>query len=184
MQSLQALMTTLERSPQWQATSVLRHVLAVWPQLVGQAVAQHSQPTKISRGVLLVAVSSAAWAQTLTFERSHILQKLHQKVPAAKPEIRDIRFAAAQWQRLTQRSQPLLNSSLAEHPSWAALPPRQSKQSPPTATSAFQQWAERKRHQLSSQSRCPYCQCPCPTQELQRWSVCAICMTHQWRTPR
>lgn len=181
MQSLNALMQNLERSPQWRATAGLRQVLAIWPQLVGEAVAQHSRPIKVYRGVLQVAVSSAAWAQTLTFERSRILHKLHQKLPATKTEIQEIRFAPAQWQRETQQSQPTLNTLLTEHPSWADLPKRQPNLSPKTAHDAFQQWADRKRTQLASQSQCPRCHSPCPTQELKRWSVCAICITHQWQ---
>ena len=182
MQSLNALMKTLERSPQWQANSRLRQILAIWSQLVGDAVTQHSRPTKVYRGVLQVAVSSAAWAQTLTFERSHILQKLHQKLPKTQAEIRDIQFATAQWHRESQRSHPTPNISLAEHPSWAALPSSQPDLQPKTASTAFHQWAERKRTQLSGQSLCPQCRCPCPTQELQRWSVCAICVVQRWQS--
>ncbi|HEY9890101.1 MAG TPA: DUF721 domain-containing protein [Candidatus Obscuribacterales bacterium] len=184
MQSLQALMNNLERSPQWQATSNLRQVLALWPQLVGESVAQHSQPIKIYRHVLQVSVSSAAWAQTLTFERSRILQKLHTQLPATQAEIHDLRFAAAEWQPVQVRSRPG-STNLQEHPSWAALPQRATPLSPtPTASSAFQQWATRRRTQLANQSQCPRCQAPCPTQELRRWSVCAICMTHQWYAPQ
>ena len=182
MQSIQALMNNLERSPQWQASSGLRQVLAIWPQLVGNAVAQHSQPTKVYREVLQVSVSSAAWAQTLTFERTRILQKLHQKLPSLETKIRDLRFATAEWRRLTQRSHPLTVNSLAHHPSWAALNLDASPLPPATANGAFQKWAERKQAQLANQSQCPCCHSPCPSQELQRWRVCAICQAHQWHT--
>ena len=182
MQSIQALMNNLERSPQWQASSGLRQVLAIWPQLVGAAVAQHSQPTKIYREVLQVSVSSAAWAQTLTFERTRIRQKLHHKLPLLATKIRDLRFASAEWRRLTQRSQPLAVNSLTHHPSWAALNPDLSPLPPATAHDAFQKWAERKQAQLANQSQCPCCHSPCPSQELQRWGVCAICQAHQWHT--
>jgi predicted nucleic acid-binding Zn ribbon protein len=184
MQSLNALMKNLERSPQWRANSGLRQVLALWPQLVGEAVAQHSRPTKVYRGVLQVSVSSAAWAQTLTFERPLILKKLHAKLPTTKTEITDMRFAPAQWQRESQQPYSTDVAPLHAHPSWAGLPLRRSPLLPKTADAAFQQWANRRRSQLASQSQCPRCQSPCPTQELQRWSVCAICVTHQWRTVR
>ncbi|MDB9525914.1 DUF721 domain-containing protein [Oscillatoria sp. CS-180] len=181
MQPLQALMKNLERSPQWRASSGLRQILAVWPQLVGEAVAQHSQPIKIYRSALQVSVSSAAWSQTLTFERLRILQKLHQRLPNLKTEIRDMRFSTAKWQQVTQRSQPISQQMLTEHPSWGGACKKSLRQpSPQTAKAAFQQWAIQKRNQLASQSRCPRCHCPCPTQELQRWSVCAICVSHQW----
>jgi len=106
MQSIQTLMNTLERSPQWQANASVRRVLALWPQLVGEAVAQHSRPTKIQRRVLQVAVSSAAWSQTLTFERSRILQKLHESLPETQSTIADLRFAAGNWHQEGRRSQP------------------------------------------------------------------------------
>jgi predicted nucleic acid-binding Zn ribbon protein len=179
MQSLTTLMKTLERSPQWRANAGLRQVLAIWPQLVGDAVAQHSRPTKVYRGVLQVSVSSAAWAQTLTFERLRILQKLHAALPLLQTEIKDLRFAMAQWQRETHQAPRTATLSLSDHPSWANVAQRRSRQVPQTADGAFQQWADRKRRQLASQSQCPQCQSPCPTQELARWSVCAICFTHQ-----
>lgn len=184
MQSIQTLMQTLERSPQWQANASLRRVLAVWPQLVGDAVAQHSRPTKIHRRVLQVSVSSAAWSQTLTFERSRILQKLHESLPETQTTIQDLRFAAANWPRTSQRSTPTRRPTLAEHPSWAAFPQARATRCSPTTRDAFQQWADLKRTQLASQSLCPRCGSPCPSQEVKRWGVCAICIAHQWYTPQ
>lgn len=184
MQSIQTLMTTLERSPQWQATASLRRVLALWPQLVGEAVAQHSRPTKIQRRALQVAVSSAAWSQTLTFERSRILQKLHAALPETQSTIADLRFAAGDWHQVTQRSDPTATPALHHHPSWAAGHYAATASQPQSAASAFQQWAMCKQAQLASQSQCPRCQCPCPTPEVERWGVCAICIARQWHTPQ
>jgi len=184
MQSIQALMKTLERSPQWQANASLRRVLARWPQLVGEAVAQHSRPTKIQRRVLLVSVSSAAWSQTLTFERSRILQKLHESLPETQSAIHDLRFAAGDWHQAGRRSQPSDSPSISQHPSWVAWPQQLDVRPSQSATSAFQQWAERRQAQLASQSQCPRCQSPCPTQEITRWGVCAVCIAHQWHKPQ
>jgi predicted nucleic acid-binding Zn ribbon protein len=184
MQSLQALMKQLERSPEWQSSAPLRQVLAAWPEVVGAAVAQHSQPLKVQRGVLQVAVSSAAWAQTLTFERIRILQKLHQRVPAIASDIQEMRFATAQWQRTKSQPKGVNFPSLRGHPSWAPPLPTPFATLPTTAAGAFQQWSKRVQSQLATQSTCPRCQRPCPTSELHRWSVCAICATHQWYTPQ
>ncbi|MEM0981943.1 MAG: DUF721 domain-containing protein, partial [Cyanobacteria bacterium P01_H01_bin.58] len=104
MQSLQALMRQLEQSAQWQASATLRQILARWPQLVGAAVAQHSQPVKTHRKLLEVSVSSSAWAQTLTFERTKILTKLHQQIPASIYEVQDLRFTTVRWRQPQQRS--------------------------------------------------------------------------------
>lgn len=183
MQSLQNLMQQLERSPQWQASAPFRTVLARWPQIVGAAVAQHSQPRKIQRGVLQVSVSSAAWAQTLTFERIRILHKLHQQVPAIAPEIKEMRFTTAQWR--TTAAAPLRRTAhqAVEHPSWVRALPPPSPSSSQTVTTVFQHWSQHTRHRLSQQSLCPKCRRPCPDQELKRWSACAICMTHIWHQP-
>ncbi len=50
-------------------------VMLAWKEIVGPANARHSWPLKVRDGVLLVACSSAAWAQTLTMLREQILQK-------------------------------------------------------------------------------------------------------------
>jgi predicted nucleic acid-binding Zn ribbon protein len=76
MQSLQQAMADLEASSQWRSQALLRNILRVWPQVVGTAVAQHSRPTGLQKQVLQVRVTSAAWSQTLTFERLQILDKL------------------------------------------------------------------------------------------------------------
>ena len=173
-------MQQLERSPRWQASTTFRSLLALWPQLVGTAVAQHSQPHQIYRGSLQVAVSSAAWAQTLTFERLRILKKIHQRIPTAAAEIQAIRFATARWQQLQRQSELLKVSRLQDHPSWVKASQSTSQALPQTAEEAFRRWSQRIQTQMANQSFCPECNCPCPTQELQRWTVCAICMSHHW----
>lgn len=182
MQSLQALMRQLERSPEWQSTALLRQLGTLWPEVVGAAVAQHSRPTKVYRDVLQVAVSSAAWAQTLTFERALILQKIHQKLPKAADSVKDIRFAAASWQQVTRTTTPPRRLRNSLHPSWVASPGGHHHAPAKTAEEAFQRLAQRQQARLASQPRCPTCGCPCPAQELERWPACAICMTHQWQT--
>ncbi|MEL6383460.1 MAG: hypothetical protein AAFQ89_13605, partial [Cyanobacteria bacterium J06626_18] len=70
---------------------------------------------------------------------------------------------------------------LAKHPSWVKTVRSSSQPAPKTAAEAFQHWSQRIQTQLSDQSICPECRCPCPTQELQRWPACAICMSHHWQ---
>jgi predicted nucleic acid-binding Zn ribbon protein len=179
MQSIQNLITQLEQSPQWQTQSQFRQLMGVWPRVVGAAVAQHSQPTNLQRGVLQVAVSSGAWAQTLMFERLKILQKLQQHLPP-RVVITDLRFTPKGWSSGTGKPHDSFTTVLQQHPSW--LPQRPpSAQKPATATAAFQQWATQMQTQLANQSVCPRCQCPCPTGELHRWAMCAICVSQQWQ---
>jgi hypothetical protein len=96
MESIQQLIGHLERNPQWQAQAQFRRIVALWPTVVGPAVSQHSRPTGLQQQVLQVAVSSAAWAQTLTLERLTILQKLRDRLPADS-QPRDLRFSPGRW---------------------------------------------------------------------------------------
>ena len=182
MQSLQTLMRQLERTPGWQAAAPLRQLVALWPRLVGAAVAQHSAPNRIQRGVLYVSVSSAAWAQTLTFERPRILAKIHEQIPVMVSDVQEIRFSTARWHQNAQRSRSLTPFQQTQHPSWIQPVSRLSQPLPKTAETAFRAWSHHMRAQLATQSSCPKCKRPCPTQELERWTVCSICMTHYWQT--
>lgn len=179
MEPLQSLIKQLERSPQWQASATFRQLAALWPQLVGTAVADHSQPRKVQRSVLMVAVSSASWAQTLAFERRRILAKIHQQLPSTQSEIKDIRFAAAQW-RSPQPTQGQLAKPQAQLERWAASPKRPADAAKMTLDDAFSQWSHQKRLRLANQSHCPRCHRPCPTQEITRYRACAICIAQTW----
>ncbi|MGD1905796.1 MAG: DUF721 domain-containing protein [Leptolyngbyaceae cyanobacterium] len=180
MQSLQQVMTDLEASPQWRSQAALRNVLKVWPQVVGAAVAQHSRPTDLKRQVLQVRVTSAAWSQTLTFERLKILHKLRPHLPASVT-IRDIRFSSGRW---STPSQTLREDTVwANHPSqWfqeiAPLKPER----PDSAIAAFNQWQQDLQLRNRTHKLCPSCQCPCPPGELARWGVCSICATQLWQS--
>ncbi|MEP0771687.1 DUF721 domain-containing protein, partial [Trichocoleus sp. ST-U1] len=75
--SLHHILGAIENQAAWQASQEFQRLLKCWPSVVGVAVQAQTRPISISRGVLSVATSSAAWAQTLTFERQRILQKLN-----------------------------------------------------------------------------------------------------------
>lgn len=51
---------------------------------------------------------------------------------------------------------------------------------PQTAQIAFQQWAATMKLRSRQLPLCPECQCPAPSGELQRWSVCGICASKRW----
>lgn len=179
MQSLRQVMTDLESSPQWRSQAALRNVLRVWPQAVGAAVAQHSRPTGFKKQVLQVMVTSAAWSQTLTFERLQILEKLRPRLPQAIV-ISDIRFSPGRWSSSPQS--PLGEHMLANHPSrWSREIAPVHTARPDSAIAAFNQWHHHLNLRNIEQKLCPQCQCPCPTGELARWSVCSICAAHRWQ---
>lgn len=159
-------------------------LLKCWPEVVGAAVTAHTRPVSIQRDVLSVATSSAAWAQTLTFERQRILKKLN--VHLSSPLV-DIRFSTAQWQRSKDSSIDAEQTTTIlwrEHPSCLVDKPDVSNLSKllnsQNPNAAFQQWAKVMQARSHDLPLCPQCQCPTPLGELQRWSVCSICATKQW----
>jgi predicted nucleic acid-binding Zn ribbon protein len=152
-------------------------VLQYWSEVVGQAVAPHTQLLSIQRDVLWVATSSAAWAQTLTMERSRILTKLNAYVPMP---LTDIRFSTAQWQRpetiARDRAIPTeffagAHPSTLETTSLSEIKPPKSKD----AQAAFSQWVKTTQQRTHNLPLCPQCQAPTPPGELARWQVCCIC---------
>lgn len=62
--------------------------LVVWAKLAGAAIARRSEPRSLRDGVLIVQVTSAAWAQELSFLQSSLVEKLKQ----AGYAVRELRF--------------------------------------------------------------------------------------------
>lgn len=176
MESIQHLIGQLEQNPQWRSQVKFRRIVALWSAVVGPAVSQHSRPTGLHQQVLQVAVSSAAWAQTLTLERLAILQKLRDRLPA-NDAVTDIRFSTGRWATSPGGTLlPLPQASPLPSPRSTPWPDR-----PATALAAFNQWAEHLQAQQAQQPQCPQCHRPCPQEELQRWSQCALCATTPWQ---
>jgi predicted nucleic acid-binding Zn ribbon protein len=51
-------------------------VFSRWDDVVGAAVARHSWPVSLARGVLVVGVDEPAWHTQLTFLQADILERL------------------------------------------------------------------------------------------------------------
>jgi predicted nucleic acid-binding Zn ribbon protein len=181
MQSLQQAMADLEASSQWRSQALLRNILRVWPQVVGTAVAQHSRPTGLQKQVLQVRVTSAAWSQTLTFERLQILDKLRPHLPPAAV-VNDIRFSPGRWSTSTSAPpggyclcQPSQSFSCRDCAAPARSPRQRDRRLWPVATPP--QPAKR-----SANSLAPIATAPARQESLARWSVCSICAAHQWQS--
>ncbi len=70
----------------------LAEVTSAWPAAVGDAVARHAWPRRISRdGTLHVAVESATWAQELSLLEGNVLDALRRRLGATAPA--KLRFA-------------------------------------------------------------------------------------------
>jgi len=186
LRSLDGLLNRLETQPEWQTHRQLRAVLDCWHQVVGEIVAQQTQPIAIQQLVLHVAVANHLWAQNLMFERVRILDKLN---PHLSTPLKDIRFSTARWHKQdTQPSLADLVTTWHSHPSFLegdnrgakrSLPPRMVSQRDPAPHQdpevVFQGWIQQVQQRLQSLPLCPKCHCPAPIGELQRWSVCAPC---------
>lgn len=172
LEGLSHLIQGLESQESWRVQRQFRSVLANWPKSVGFAVARKTRPTGIQRDVLYVATETAAWAQTLSYERYNILKKLnqHQRQP-----LKGIRFSTAQWARPASVT-PTVKSN-HHHPSYIGHVPTLSKdQTAPTEPiEVFNRWAAAMQEMQTSQAVCPQCRCRCPQGEIARWTLCALC---------
>ncbi len=185
LEGLSSLIKGLENQSEWQARKQFRLVAQHWQKAVGFAVARQTRPISIQRSTLHVATATSTWAQTLSYERLNILRKLnkYQRQP-----LKDIRFSTAQWTQSPRITNPTLSAQ--QHPSYIAptsLPLSSSQRStvsntsPQTPQEAFARWSTIIQKMQSEQALCPRCKCRCPRGELDRWSVCALCITKDWR---
>jgi len=64
--------------------------IVYWEQAVGKEISQHTEPYKISRGILFVKVTDPAWRTELQYFKSEIIEKLNHKI--GKKIVKDIKF--------------------------------------------------------------------------------------------
>jgi predicted nucleic acid-binding Zn ribbon protein len=64
----------------WDSRLAAARVVARWPEVVGDAVAAHCQPSRLEEdGTLHVVADSAAWATQLTYLQGKLLDQLAAK---------------------------------------------------------------------------------------------------------
>jgi predicted nucleic acid-binding Zn ribbon protein len=63
----------------------------LWRDIVGEQVAQRTQPERLRNRILFVRVSSSTWMQQLQTMKPMMLEKIHKVIRGAA--IRDIRFS-------------------------------------------------------------------------------------------
>jgi predicted nucleic acid-binding Zn ribbon protein len=182
LKPLNHILGVIENKPQWQGPREFQHLLNIWSEVVGEAVADQTRPCSISRDVLYVATSSSVWVQELKFRRRSILKKLNARLSTL---LIDLHFSTTQWQKT---STPTFGEDVAalwqEHPSRvvesSAVPTSQTDL-PQDAGSVFQNWATLVQARSLSLPPCPDCQCPTPPGELERWNVCGLCAVKPWQ---
>jgi hypothetical protein len=75
---------------------------AVWPEIVGEKVAQHTHPMQVSGGTLLVATRSAAWSEQLSFLCEPVLAAIRSRLPSAA--VARLRFRVGLMPRKSNRT--------------------------------------------------------------------------------
>jgi len=65
-------------------------IVAFWPEIVGQKLAEKTAAIKIEKDILKVKVVNAPWRNELVFFKDEILQKISARIGEGK--IRDIYF--------------------------------------------------------------------------------------------
>ncbi|MEO0407269.1 MAG: DUF721 domain-containing protein [Cyanobacteria bacterium P01_A01_bin.135] len=179
--SLIQLVKTFNRHPAWRQQQQFQRLLVIWPQAVGAAVASNAQPVAIRRQRLVVATASPVWAQTLSFERHHILQKLQRHLPELA--CRDIQFSTANW----NSPKGDIGNELAvwrDHPSRVAAKAKAKAPRPDSAPAAFHLWQQQVHSRAQGLPPCPRCGCATPKGELDRWAMCSLCIAQQWSIKR
>lgn len=193
LEGLSHLIKGLESQESWQTQRQFRIVLQHWPKAVGFAVARKTRPTGIQRDMLYVATATAAWAQTLSYERYNILKKLNRYQP--RP-LKGIRFSTAQWAQPAKPDARI--KSHEQHPSYIghipAIPTGEEEhlstdqntlaQNIPdqnTPSAVFRRWATTMQKMQKTQAFCPQCRCHCPQGELNRWTMCALCAAQRMK---
>ncbi len=175
--SLTQLVKTFERHPARRQQQQFQQLLGVWAEVVGSAVAAKAYPIALRQQRLVVATANPVWAQTLAFERHHILKKLLQRFPDLP--CKDIQFSTAQWRSPSSES-VAAPAPWRDHPSRVkscATPP---KALPKSAAEAFQAWEVAVRSRSQGLPICPRCRCATPAGELERWSMCSLCVAQTW----
>jgi predicted nucleic acid-binding Zn ribbon protein len=175
-QSLNHIIAGLKQT-HWQEQQAFLRLLDGWAELVGPAVAAHTQPIRITQQrVLQVTTASGVWAQNLAFERLNLLAKINARF---KLGLTDIFFSTSQWGQTPTRA---FIPARGEAPDLSRIPndnPVPTASPPQDATAAFEHWATTIQTRSQSLPLCPQCQCPTPQSELAREGMCLLCRARQ-----
>ena len=61
-------------------SSVLEAVFSRWPELVGDTIADHARPARITDGQLVIETDSSAWVSELRWMSEEILRQIRTKL--------------------------------------------------------------------------------------------------------
>lgn len=170
-QSIDKLLQKILNQPQWEKQKRYHQFVKAWFALVNQSVAENTKPIGLKDNTLLVATSSAVYAQNLTLQRYTLLKKINRRLDEC---LDDIRFTTIQWYQKAP-SEPEADTN-PNHPSLIS-PVSLASDIPVSdnAQEALKHWLNNIKTQAPLLSECPCCHAPTPAGEIGRWGVCAIC---------
>ena len=79
-QLIGSVVNQVVRERGWQKRISLSTVLRRWPELVGEANAEHARPVHYEKGVLLVDCDTTAWASAMRYAGSQLVARLNQEL--------------------------------------------------------------------------------------------------------
>ena len=84
----------------WQTEVAVGSVMGRWAQIVGPAIAEHTEPLTYTDGALTVRTSSTAWATNLRLQASSLIARLNAEIgPDAVTDLRFVGPNAPSWRR-------------------------------------------------------------------------------------
>ncbi len=89
-QSIQSILEKTLKTLEIEVPLKTHSILGVWNEIVGESVAEHSQPRSIRNRILFVDVSHSTWMQQLQFLKPTLLDQVNAFL--REPLIQDIRF--------------------------------------------------------------------------------------------
>ena len=94
------ILENLIKDREWDSGLAEGNLIATWAKIVGDEVAQHTEPISLLDGKLLVQCSSTAWATQLSLAHNEILATIRASAPGALVEaVRFIGPQAPSWKK-------------------------------------------------------------------------------------
>jgi len=88
---IDSLFAELFKKRQWDKRLALHAVFRNWPEVVGQEIAERTEPQVIRGTVLWIAVSDSVWMQQLHLQKQALLEHVNANLRGSE-KISDIRF--------------------------------------------------------------------------------------------
>ncbi|NMM94800.1 DUF721 domain-containing protein [Bifidobacterium oedipodis] len=101
---LGSVMTAIAGNGVWTTNMQLARLRNHWDQVVGQAIANHSQVAGFTDGVLTIRAESTVWATQLTYLIPQLSATIRERLSGL--DIRDIRVTGPASARFTRRWAP------------------------------------------------------------------------------